>query len=142
MRPFLLALALCLTTSVAQAQVTTYPYDGSFDDAAFNLESAIIDRGLTIEYVSHVGDMLARTGKDVGSEVQIFDAADIYIFCSAVLSRKVMEADPMNIAHCPYGVFVTSIQGRVSVGYRSLPPGPMQSVQTLLDEIAREAVSD
>lgn len=121
---------------------TTYDFDGSFEDATFAVESAIVDKGLVIDYVSHTGDMLNRTGKDVGSEKKLFEAADIFLFCSAVLSRKVMEADPMNIAHCPYGIFVAEREGKVMVGYRNLPEGPMQEVQALLDSIAKAAVSD
>jgi len=115
-------------------------FDGSFEDAAFAVESAIVDRGLVIDYVSHVGDMLNRTGSDVGSDKQIFKSADIFIFCSAVLSREMMEADPMNIAHCPYGVFVAENDDGVVVGYREYPDGAMQKVQALLEEIASEAV--
>lgn len=134
------ALVLALGTFAAAAQeATTYPFDGSFEDAAFAVESAIIGKGLVIDYRSHVGEMLNRTGADVGSEVKLFDNADVFLFCSAVLSRKVMEADPMNISHCPYGIFVTDREGQVAVGYRQLPEGPMQEVQTLLDDIAREA---
>ncbi|PRX31904.1 Uncharacterized conserved protein, DUF302 family [Meinhardsimonia xiamenensis] len=139
-------LAVTMTTAVALAaqaaaagEAITYVTSDSFEDASFALESAIVDRGLVIDYVSHVGDMLNRTGADVGSDVKIFDAADIYIFCSAVLSRKVMEADPMNIAHCPYGVFVAERGGQVMIGYRDLPDGPMAEVEALLDAIAREA---
>ncbi len=125
---------------VALAQdATIYPFDGSFDDAAFAVESAIIGKGLVIDYRSHVGEMLNRTGADVGSAVKVYDSADVFLFCSAVLSRKVMEADPLNIAHCPYGIFVTDKEGQVSVGYRNLPDGAMHEVQMLLDEIAREA---
>ena len=134
------ALALALGTFAAAAQdATTYPFDGTFEDAAFAVESAIIGKGLVIDYRSHVGEMLNRTGADVGSEVKVYDNADVFLFCSAVLSRKVMEADPMNIAHCPYGIFVTDREGQIAVGYRHLPDGPMQEVQTLLDDIAREA---
>lgn len=133
-------LALCLGAGAALAQdATTYPFDGSFDDATFAVESAIIDRGLVIDYRSHVGEMLNRTGADVGSDARVYDSADVFLFCSAVLSRKVMEADPLNIAHCPYGIFVTDREGEVAVGYRHLPEGAMQEVQALLDTIAREA---
>jgi uncharacterized protein (DUF302 family) len=139
-------LAVTMTTAVALAaqaasagEAITYVTSDSFEDASFALESAIVDQGLVIDYVSHVGDMLNRTGADVGSDVKIFDAADIYIFCSAVLSRKVMEADPMNIAHCPYGIFVAERGGQVMIGYRDLPDGPMAEVEALLDAIAREA---
>ncbi|MEH6521772.1 DUF302 domain-containing protein [Sulfitobacter sp.] len=145
MRSLILAGLTCIATlSTAHAQDTSvvYPFDGNFDDAAFGVESAIIGKGLVIDYVSHVGEMLNRTGGDVGSDVKLFEEADIFVFCSAVLSRKVMEADPMNIAHCPYGVFVAERAGEVMVGYRTYPDGPMQEVQALLDEIAREAVGD
>ncbi|ABG31153.1 DUF302 domain-containing protein [Roseobacter denitrificans] len=143
MRILLWAGLTCVVTfGVAQAQDTSvvYPFDGSFDDAAFSVENAILGEGLVIDYVSHTGEMLNRTGGDLGSDVKLFEAADIYVFCSAVVSRKVMEADPMNIAHCPYGIFVAERAGEVMVGYRTYPEGPMQEVQSLLDGIAREAV--
>lgn len=145
MRSFLLGSILCVASvSFANAEgiSTTYPFDGSLEDATFSVESAIVGKGLKIDYVSHVGDMLNRTGADVGSDVKLFDGAEIFVFCSAVLSRKVMEADPMNIAHCPYGIFVTDREGQVTVGYRNYPEGPMQEVQALLDEIVLEAVGD
>lgn len=143
MKRWIAAMALLAATGPALADgdgATVYGFDGSFEDAAFGVESAIVGRGLVIDYVSHVGEMLARTGADVGSDVELFTEADIYLFCSAVVSREVMEADPMNIAHCPYGIFVAERDGEVMVGYRNLPEGPMQEVQALLDGIAREAV--
>ncbi|NIZ59776.1 DUF302 domain-containing protein [Sedimentitalea sp. CY04] len=148
MRSFLSGAVLAVMTTITTAGLasadgtsTIYKYDGSFEDAAFSLESAIIDKGLNIDYVSHVGEMLSRTGQDVGSDVTLFDNAEIYIFCSAVLSRKMMEADPLNIAHCPYGIFVADREGEVMVGYRNYPEGPMQEVQSLLAEIVEEALS-
>jgi uncharacterized protein (DUF302 family) len=137
-----LLVAGSMTMATAENASTTYPYDGTFEDAAFSVESAIIGKGLVIDYVSHVGEMLSRTGGDVGSDVDLFDAADIFVFCSAVLSRKMMEADPMNIAHCPYGIFVADQGGEVLVGYRHYPEGPMQDVQALLDEIVNEALGN
>ena len=135
------ALAAVVTAGAATAQqATTYPFDGSFDDATFAVESAIVGHGLVIDYRSHIGEMLNRTGADVGSDVKIFDGADVYLFCSANLSRKVMEADPMNLRFCPYSVFVMDRDGAVTVGYRNMPQGPMQEVQALLDKIATSAV--
>ena len=136
-------LLLLSTASLASAQeAVTYPFDGSFDDATFAVENAIIGKGLVIDYVSHTGEMLNRTGADVGSDVTIFAAADIFLFCSAQISREVMEEDPMNIAHCPYAVFVADREGEVMVGYRTYPDGAMQKVQSLLDDIARDAVGE
>ena len=139
-RLFLGALVLSAGPALASDPAVIHPFDGSFGDAAFAVESAIIGRGLVIDYVSHTGEMLNRTAADVGSDKKLFEEADIFLFCSAQLSRKVMEADPMNIAQCPYGIFVAEREGAVSIGYRTYPEGPMQEVQALLEEIVQEAL--
>lgn len=138
---FTAALGLATATTAWAEDAITVPFNGSFEDATFAVESAIVGKGLVIDYVSHVGEMLNRTGEDVGSDAMLFEAADIFIFCSAVLSREVMEADPMNIAHCPYGIFVAEREGAVMVGYRDYPDGEMQKVEDLLSEIVAEATS-
>lgn len=122
-------------------EVILHEFDGSFDDATFALESAILDRGLVIDHISHVGEMLARTGADLGSEVEIFVQADVFLFCSASVSRAVMEADFTNIAYCPYGIFVADRDGVIYLGYRPYPDGPMAAVEALLEEITQEALN-
>lgn len=120
----------------AQA-VVTYPFDGSFDDATFAVENAIIDKGLNIDYISRVGKMLNRTAADVGGTKQIFTEADIYLFCSAVISRRVMEANPLNIVNCPYSIFAFENEDGVKIGHRTYPEGPMKEVEALLDSIVQ-----
>lgn len=134
------ALGIALTTSAAADKPFTYAFDGSFDDATFAVESAIVGQGLVIDYVSHVGEMLNRTGADVGSDVVIFKNADVFLFCSAVISRQVMEKDPMNIEHCPYGIFVTETDEGVQIGHRDYPEGSMQAVENLMQQIVAEAL--
>ena len=131
--------ALLLATPLAAQDAVTTPFEGSFEDATFAVESAIVGQGLVVDYVSHVGEMLARTGEDVGSDTQLFKAADIFVFCSAVVSREVMEADPMNVAHCPYGIFVAETDEGVMIGRRDYPDGPMDKVEELLDGIIADA---
>jgi uncharacterized protein (DUF302 family) len=135
-------VAIFASNAVADDTSTVYNFEDSFADATFSVESAIIGKGLVIDYVSHTGEMLNRTGADVGSTTKLFEAADIFVFCSAVLSRKVMEINPMNIAHCPYGIFVADREGQVTIGYRNYPRGPMQGVQSLLDEIVQDALGE
>ena len=142
MKHVIAALSLGLATAAYAGEPVTVPFDGSFDDATFAVESAILDQGLVIDYVSRVGAMLARTGADVGSDRELFKDADVFIFCSAVVSREVMEADPMNLAYCPYGIFVAETDDGVMVGYRSYPDGEMQKVQNLLASIVEEAVGN
>lgn len=142
MTRILLALAFGATASLAMAQdVVTYTTQDSFEDVVFGLENAILDQGLVIDHTSHTGEMLERTKADVGSDVTIFTQADVYSFCSAALSRKVMEIDPMNVRFCPYDIFVAQRPGEdVQIGYRTFPEGEMQEVQQLLDAIARAAI--
>jgi len=147
------AAVMACGISVSAAQdvpegVTAYEASGAFDDVRFDLENAIVNRGLVIDYVSHIGDMLARTADDVGGKKQIFENAQAMLFCSANLSRKAMEADPANIAYCPYTLFVyeTPDAGKVTVGFRKLTSSgsdaskaAIAEVNALLDEIAKEA---
>lgn len=132
-------LAFMLAATAASADPVVVPFDGSFEDATFAVENAIVNKGLVVDWVSHVGDMLNRTSADVGSDQKIFEAADVFLFCSAVVSREVMEADPMNIEHCPYGVFVAERDGQVVIGHRRYPDGAMQKVEALLGEIVSDA---
>lgn len=143
MKHFILAAAVAVFAQVAVAEDEThYVFDGTFEDAVFSLESAIVGRGLVIDYHSHTGDMLNRTQADIEGAVDLYDSADILVFCSAVLSRKVMEADPLNIAHCPYGIYVADRAGEVTIGFRNYPAGVMQEVQAFLDDITREAIGE
>lgn len=124
-----LAFALALVPAPSRAAdesavAETRVVEAAFDDVRFDLENAIVNQGLVIDYVSHIGDMLARTGADVGSNTEIYARAEAMLFCSAALSRAAMEADAGNIAFCPYSVFLyetPDAPGRVTVGYRRLP---------------------
>ena len=142
MKKLLTTAAFLISTPVLAEDMVLQDFDGSFDDATFAVESAIVGKGLVIDYVSHVGEMLERTRADIGSDVKVFDAADIFLFCSAKVSREVMEADPMNIVHCPYTVFVIEKDGNVQVGHRDYPDGAMQQVETLLSGIVSEAIGE
>ena len=136
---------LFATPVLAQDQaMISYSTGLDYEDVTFGLESAITDRGFVVDHVSHVGEMLERTRVDVGSDVILFEQADVYSFCSAKLSRHQMEANPMNITFCPYDIFVAQRPGddSVTIGFRSFPEGEMQIIQSLLDEIAREAIEE
>ena len=120
-----------------------------FETVRDEVVDAIIKRGLVIDYTSHIGAMLARTAKDVGASRTVYSEAQALQFCSATLSRRTMEADPANIAFCPYVIFVYALPdspGITYLGYRPIASvGSAQSkaateaVNALLDVIAREA---
>lgn len=148
----MLAAGLCLAAAgLAIAQdLKTLTRKGSFDDVKFELNNAIIDRGLVVDHTGQIGQMLARTGADFGSAKRIYKQAEFVSFCSARLSRQMMEADADNIAFCPYVVFfyeTAAKPGEIVVGYR--PPAPRGSdasraalaeIDKLLDGIIKDAV--
>lgn len=117
--------------------------DGAFADVAQAAQDAIINRGYKIDYHGMIGEMLKRTAGDVGATKALYKDAEFFTFCSAVLSRQVMEADAGDIAYCPYVVFVyekAETPGTVTVGFRHLPAGgERDKVNALLTEIIDEA---
>jgi uncharacterized protein (DUF302 family) len=145
-----LAAAAPLAAS-AQPVVAYAKAPAKFDDVRDDLKAAIENRGLVVDYQSHIGRMLERTGKDVGSTRPLYADAQALQFCSAALSRKTMEAEAVNVVLCPYTivVYATAQQPeRVVVAYRRpMRPGAspasraaLREVDALLDGIAREAV--
>src|SRR5690606_9327780 len=147
----LLAMVAALTATPAVAQqVRTYETRAEYGDVRLELENAIIDRGLVIDSTGDIGGMLQRTGTDVGSDTAIYKAAEFFTFCSAKLSRQMMEADVTNIAFCPYVMFLyetVATPGVVVVGYRRPTStgspetqAALAEVEALLDGIAKEAL--
>jgi uncharacterized protein (DUF302 family) len=136
---------LLLGMSMARADelVTTYETDAPFADVVADIQDAIVNRGYVVDYHGRIGEMLKRTANDVGAAKLLYKDAEFMQFCSAVVSRSVMEADIGNIAYCPYIVFAYEAKatpGKVVVGYRRLPKGDgRDQVNDLLDGIAREA---
>ncbi len=151
-----LGLAFGITVFAAE-KVQDNPYqvlyvtDGTFAEVKSNVELAITDQGLVINNVSTVGDMLERTGKDLGAKRQVYAQGDVLEFCSAGLSREMMEADQVNIVFCPYTIQVYAIPeqpGKVFVGYRRVPvtgndasKAAIEKVNALLAKIVSEALS-
>ena len=146
-----LALGLLASMAPAAAQeLKTWRKAASYDDVKFDLTNAITNRGLVIDANGNVGAMLERTGKDVGSTKPIYKAAEYFAFCSAKLSRDMMEADAGNLGFCPYVMFVYEMAakpGEIVVGFRRLPAAgdaasqkALAAVESLLEGIAKEAV--
>jgi len=138
----LLIMALGLGTTASAQEFKTYTTDMPFADAAFAVESAILSKGLVIDHISHVGDMLERTRADVGSDKVLFLGADVYGFCSASVSRQVMEADPLNIQFCPYAIRIyeqPGTAGTVTISHQTYT-GTMDPVNTLLESIVDDAL--
>jgi hypothetical protein len=142
---FVLACAFFISSPVfaADGDVETRTSGEQFEDITRAVQDAIINRGYVIDYHGFIGDMLKRTASDVGAKEQLYEDAEFFTFCSAVISRDMMKANIEDIAYCPYVVFVYSKAGtgeNVTIGFRRLPEGGVRDqVNTLLSEIITEA---
>lgn len=146
-----LVAVLSLAPLPVQAQdLRSYAKTASFEDVKFDLTNAVTNRGLVIDFTGNVGGMLERTGKDLGAAKTIYARAEYIVFCSAKLSRDMMEADAANVGYCPYVMFIYQAiakPGQVVVGYRRLPVKgnaasrkAFAAVNALLDGLARDVV--
>jgi len=133
------------------AQIKTYSKEGKFENVRDELKAVIEGRGLKIDNHSHISEMLDRTGKDIGATTKIYEGGEAFSFCSAVVSRKTMEADPGNIVYCPYTITVYATAkepNKVYVAYR-IPPkvgsdaskAALTEVENLLDGISKETLN-
>lgn len=123
------------------------------DDYAFVVDAvkgAIGDRGIKINGVNYIGKMLHRTAEAVGATRDIYKHAQAYNFCSSTLSRATMEADPHNVAFCPYIITIyelTSEPGNVYITYRKpllvgneASKKSLKAIGDLLDGIVDDAL--
>ncbi len=142
------ALLTLMAVAASADELVTRTKAGTFDDVKFELGNAIIERGLVVDYTGQVGRMLDRTGVDVGSTRQIYRHAEYVIFCSAKLSRGMMEADPSNVGFCPFVIFVyerVDRPGEIVVGYRRPPPrgdGASQAALAEVDKLLSGIIAD
>ena len=145
-------VGLCMSVAVSAVSaktLRTYTIKAEYDDVRFELTNAIIDRGLKVQSNGKIAAMLKRTGVVAGSTKPVYKHAEYFSFCSVKLSREMMEADPANVGHCPFVIFIYVAAGKtdeVVVGYHTHPTtGNANSVAVfaridkLLDAIAKAA---
>jgi uncharacterized protein (DUF302 family) len=150
--PFLLGAALFVAVEATVADdYAVYESESSFSDVMDGLKLAIEQRGMFINNVMHMNEMLERTGQDLGfANDPLFGQAESIEFCSAVLSRKMISEDPRRIVNCPFIIAVYTLPGEPGttyVAHRAIPTAEteqseaMQEVAAMLEEIAQDAVS-
>lgn len=145
-----LSLSLAPAHSSAAGGYAVYESESAFDDVMDGLKLAIQERGLYINNIMHMGEMLERTGKDLGHDEPIYQRAESIEFCSAVLSREMTAEAPERIVNCPFIISVYSLpgtEGATYVVHREFPEdqvaasAAMAKVATMLKEVAQAAVS-
>ena len=142
--------AACANDDTHANGQAVFVMEGDYTVIRDNLEQAIIGRGLVVTSVSRVSDMLDRTGRDLGITGKVYIYAEVLEFCSATLSRRMMEADPLNIIFCPFGIAIferADQPGRIYLAHRRLQgegsgevSDIMKKIDALLDGIIQEAL--
>ena len=130
-------LALSLPALAGGSYSVVFKTQGAYQDVRDNLQMAIEGKGLKITNTNHIGDMLDRTGKDIGETTVIYDAAEQFEFCSATISRHMMEADPHSIVMCPYSIVVYKVpnDANVYMAYRRPASSKKPALQKALGEL-------
>lgn len=152
MKKIIVAVALLCSPALAfaaEAYTVLFKAQGTFTEVRNQVESSIEGKGLKINHSNKIAEMLERTGKDLGATKQVYENGEQFEFCSARISRNMMEADPHAIAMCPYIVSVYTIPNdkNVYIAYRkpatSKNPAlkkALADVDKLLTEIIKDAM--
>ncbi len=147
-----ICVAMIVTMIVpVTVQANTYyvtTSDNTFDEIVFAIESAIIDRGLVIDFQGDSGSMLARTA-EVNESDSPYGNARYFNFCSSSLTHSAVTANAENIAICPYVVYAYQLNDSpetTHIGYRKpagvgdeASEGILREIEALLRSIVDEA---
>lgn len=149
----LLALLLTLPALALErvspegAAIVVYQVEEEYADVKELLQMAIIGQGLVITNTLHISEMYQRTAADLGLEDALYAQAEAFEFCSIMLSYRMSQAHPGNLAVCPLtiGFYQPSGESQVYVSYRTtalLGDGAEAEAElaALLDGIVREAL--
>jgi len=106
-----LSLLLMFKTLVANAEwisednkIVTYRSNDNFETTKESIQQAITNQGLIISGTLHVSEMLDRTAKDLGISKSAYQKAEAFEFCSAVISHKMIQINPLNLTACPFTI--------------------------------------
>ncbi len=141
---------MIVVNAAADGAVVVRAIEGDFAEIRDRVAFAVESQGLVVDHTANVGEMLARTGKDLGETRQIFGNVQVLEFCSALVSRRMVQADPQLLAFCPYGIAVYTLPGdslTTYVAYRrmvtdAVSPAQkpaLERVESLLEAIVEEA---
>ncbi|HID00760.1 MAG TPA: DUF302 domain-containing protein [Piscirickettsiaceae bacterium] len=129
-------------------QAMVWQVAGSYEDVRSDLADAIESRGMVISYISHAKAMLDRTGKDLGYTDSVYPTgAEIFLFCKADISQKLVRVNPHHVVLCPYAIAVYDVAGepgKVYLSYRVAPEGTPEykPVEQLLRQLIESIVEN
>ena len=93
---------------------------GDYEEVRQMLLEAIESEGLIPGAVSQFGAMLHRSDQNLGHGADIYERAEIFSFCSVIVSARLVIENPERIADCPLTIALYQLKGstRISLVYR------------------------
>lgn len=146
----LITLATLSFSVLAGGAYAIYESENDFETVVEGAKLAIQERGMYINNVMHMDEMLERTGKDLGIDRKIYEKAHSIEFCSSVLSRKMTSEDPGRIVNCPFilSIYVLPEEpNKTYVAHRTVSEQEIESseimaeISEMLKGVAEGAVS-
>ncbi len=118
---------------------------GDYETIKAFLLAEIRGRGLVVNRIGDVNDMLGRTAGAVGATITAYRNAEAILFCKADLSHNITNANIHNIVLCPYSIVIyepRSQPGTIFLGYRGTGSEfpAVRIINRLLDEIIQQVV--
>lgn len=99
----------------------------AYADVRAALLDAIVEEGLAAPTVSQFGAMLARTAPDLGHRPDFYAEAEIFSFCSAQVSARMVAEDLRHIALCPMTIALYTLPARPGVVFLASRPPALRS---------------
>lgn len=92
--------------------IVIYRTDDGFEDVKFELETAITNKGFTLNDALHISEMLQRTAKDIGIDKPVYIQSESLSFCSAILTHQFAQSHPAYMVLCPLtlSIYTTVIE--------------------------------
>ncbi|HUW29226.1 MAG TPA: DUF302 domain-containing protein [Sulfuriferula sp.] len=146
----LMACSLGSHAAGKDAYSVVYTTHGDFEFIRDAVAAAVEGQGLKINHFNKISAMLDNTAAAVGDTKKIYLNAEQMEFCSATISRQMMEADPHSVAMCPYIISVYNLPAdpnTIYISYRKPPVGntpksraAFRAEEKLLDGIIKEGI--
>lgn len=146
----LMAFSLGSHAASKDAYSVVYTAHGDFEFIRDAVAAAVEGQGLKINHFNKISAMLDNTAAAVGDAKKIYLNAEQMEFCSATISRQMMEADPHSVAMCPYIISVYNLPAdpkTIYISYRKPPVGStpksraaFRAEEKLLDGIIKEGI--
>lgn len=148
---FIIALLLFTPTTFALEPITTdpiviYQTEEDFDTVKFGLEIAITNQGFTLNDPLLIGDMLARTAKDLELTKTVYLQAESLDFCSVAMTHEMTQINPAYMTLCPFTIALYRTQAKpeiVHVAYRKpfvSEPELAEKIEIMLNSLIQNAL--